>query len=99
MTEGITAYEEKPREQWLFDYPAQVFSEAGPLWAPILCLLSSSMTSISLLGLPDSLMLQGQERLVWKGSAGGTRGTVSRDAIQPLPWRIKGRPFLLHWLQ
>lgn len=26
MTEGVTAYEEKPREQWLFDYPAQVFS-------------------------------------------------------------------------
>lgn len=25
MTEGVVAYEEKPREQWLFDYPAQVF--------------------------------------------------------------------------
>jgi hypothetical protein len=25
MTEGVTAYEEKPRDQWLFDYPAQVF--------------------------------------------------------------------------
>lgn len=24
MTDGVTAYEEKPREQWLFDYPAQV---------------------------------------------------------------------------
>lgn len=24
MTEAVTAYEEKPREQWLFDYPAQV---------------------------------------------------------------------------
>ncbi len=24
MTESITAYEEKPRDQWLFDYPAQV---------------------------------------------------------------------------
>lgn len=24
MTEGVTAYEEKPRELWLFDYPAQV---------------------------------------------------------------------------
>lgn len=24
MTEGVTAYEEKLREQWLFDYPAQV---------------------------------------------------------------------------
>ena len=24
MTESVTAYEEKPRDQWLFDYPAQV---------------------------------------------------------------------------
>lgn len=24
MTEAVVAYEEKPREQWLFDYPAQV---------------------------------------------------------------------------
>lgn len=24
LTDGVTAYEEKPREQWLFDYPAQV---------------------------------------------------------------------------
>lgn len=24
MTEAVMAYEEKPREQWLFDYPAQV---------------------------------------------------------------------------
>lgn len=24
MTEAVSAYEEKPREQWLFDYPAQV---------------------------------------------------------------------------
>ncbi|MEQ2159816.1 hypothetical protein GOODEAATRI_027198 [Goodea atripinnis] len=23
MTEAVTAYEDKPREQWLFDYPAQ----------------------------------------------------------------------------
>lgn len=26
MTEAVSAYEEKPREQWLFDYPAQVFN-------------------------------------------------------------------------
>lgn len=24
MTEAVMAYEDKPREQWLFDYPAQV---------------------------------------------------------------------------
>lgn len=26
MTEAVVAYEEKPREQWLFDYPAQVYT-------------------------------------------------------------------------
>ncbi|XP_071656877.1 dynein axonemal heavy chain 9-like [Patagioenas fasciata] len=29
MTEAIMAYEEKPREQWLFDYPAQVSATAS----------------------------------------------------------------------
>jgi len=24
MTEAVVGYEEKPRDQWLFDYPAQV---------------------------------------------------------------------------
>ena len=24
MTEAVSGYEEKPRDQWLFDYPAQV---------------------------------------------------------------------------
>ena len=24
MTNAVLAYEDKPREQWLFDYPAQV---------------------------------------------------------------------------
>lgn len=24
MTEAVMGYEDKPREQWLFDYPAQV---------------------------------------------------------------------------
>lgn len=27
--EGVQAYEEKPREQWLFDYPAQVSSHTN----------------------------------------------------------------------
>lgn len=67
MTEGVTAYEEKPREQWLFDYPAQVLSQPdlrGP--RPPLAL--------SLLRLPGSLMLHSQERLAFEGSAGGGRG-------------------------
>ena len=25
MTEAVVGYEEKPRDQWLFDYPAQVY--------------------------------------------------------------------------
>lgn len=29
MTEAVMAYEDKPREQWLFDYPAQVNSLSG----------------------------------------------------------------------
>ena len=24
LSEGVISYEEKPRDQWLFDYPAQV---------------------------------------------------------------------------
>ena len=24
LCEGVVSYEEKPRDQWLFDYPAQV---------------------------------------------------------------------------
>ncbi|XP_032136134.1 dynein heavy chain 9, axonemal isoform X1 [Sapajus apella] len=32
MTEGVTAYEEKPREQWLFDYPAQVALTCAQIW-------------------------------------------------------------------
>lgn len=31
MTEAVMAYEDKPREQWLFDYPAQVNSISGML--------------------------------------------------------------------
>ncbi|XP_016077900.1 PREDICTED: dynein heavy chain 9, axonemal [Miniopterus natalensis] len=32
MTEGVTAYDEKPREQWLFDYPAQVALTCTQIW-------------------------------------------------------------------
>uniref|UniRef100_A0A667HU43 Dynein axonemal heavy chain 9 n=1 Tax=Lynx canadensis TaxID=61383 RepID=A0A667HU43_LYNCA len=32
MTEGVAAYEEKPREQWLFDYPAQVALTCTQIW-------------------------------------------------------------------
>uniref|UniRef100_A0A8C6JKW0 Dynein axonemal heavy chain 17 n=1 Tax=Melopsittacus undulatus TaxID=13146 RepID=A0A8C6JKW0_MELUD len=32
MTEAVVAYEEKPREQWLFDYPAQVALACTQIW-------------------------------------------------------------------
>lgn len=32
MGEGVVAYEEKPREQWLFDYPAQVSLCGTQIW-------------------------------------------------------------------
>ncbi|KAM7371234.1 hypothetical protein PAMP_010722 [Pampus punctatissimus] len=32
MTEAVTAYEDKPREQWLFDYPAQVALTCTQIW-------------------------------------------------------------------
>ncbi|XP_051731342.1 dynein axonemal heavy chain 9-like isoform X1 [Ctenopharyngodon idella] len=32
MTEAVSAYEEKPREQWLFDYPAQVALTCTQIW-------------------------------------------------------------------
>uniref|UniRef100_A0A668AEI7 Dynein axonemal heavy chain 17 n=1 Tax=Myripristis murdjan TaxID=586833 RepID=A0A668AEI7_9TELE len=32
MTEAVLAYEEKPREQWLFDYPAQVALTCTQIW-------------------------------------------------------------------
>ncbi|XP_048221904.1 LOW QUALITY PROTEIN: dynein axonemal heavy chain 9 [Perognathus longimembris pacificus] len=32
MTEGVTTYEEKPREHWLFDYPAQVALTCTQIW-------------------------------------------------------------------
>lgn len=52
MTEGVVAYEEKPREQWLFDYPAQVFSP-GALWAPLLARSPPPGKSFGLEGIPD----------------------------------------------
>ncbi|MGH0148390.1 UNVERIFIED_CONTAM: hypothetical protein FKN15_039512 [Acipenser sinensis] len=32
ITEAVGAYEEKPREQWLFDYPAQVALTSSQVW-------------------------------------------------------------------
>ncbi|GCC26775.1 hypothetical protein chiPu_0005195 [Chiloscyllium punctatum] len=32
MTEGVVAYEEKQRDQWLFDYPAQVALSCTQIW-------------------------------------------------------------------
>lgn len=32
MTEAVTSYEEKPRDQWLFDFPAQVALCGTQIW-------------------------------------------------------------------
>ena len=32
MTDAVRAYEEKPRDQWLFDYPAQVSLCGTQIW-------------------------------------------------------------------
>lgn len=32
MSEAVVTYEEKPREQWLFDYPAQVSLCGTQIW-------------------------------------------------------------------
>ncbi|XP_053720928.1 dynein heavy chain 9, axonemal [Synchiropus splendidus] len=32
MTDAVVAYEDKPREQWLFDYPAQVALTCTQIW-------------------------------------------------------------------
>ena len=32
MTEAVSSYEEKPREQWLFDFPAQVALCGTQIW-------------------------------------------------------------------
>lgn len=50
MTEAVTAYEEKSREQWLFDYPAQVFSQLDHP-GPILVCLSPPPVCVGLLRL------------------------------------------------
>ena len=31
IPEAVVTYEEKPREQWIFDYPAQVWNRWGPI--------------------------------------------------------------------
>lgn len=52
MTEAVTAYEEKSREQWLFDYPAQVFSQLDHP-GPILICLSPPPACVGLRRLKD----------------------------------------------
>ena len=32
MTHAVAAYEDKPRDQWLFDYPAQVSLCGTQIW-------------------------------------------------------------------
>lgn len=32
IQEAVAAYEDKPRDQWLFDYPAQVCSHPKIAW-------------------------------------------------------------------
>lgn len=32
ITEAVAAYEDKPREQWIFDYPAQVALTSSQIW-------------------------------------------------------------------
>ena len=32
MSEAVSAYEEKPRDQWIFDYPAQVALTGTQMW-------------------------------------------------------------------
>ena len=32
MTEAVSSYEEKPRDQWLFDFPAQVALCGTQIW-------------------------------------------------------------------
>ncbi|XP_063306953.1 dynein axonemal heavy chain 11 [Pelobates fuscus] len=32
ITEAVTSYEEKPRDQWIFDYPAQVALTSSQIW-------------------------------------------------------------------
>ena len=32
MTEAVTSYDEKPRDQWIFDFPAQVALCGTQIW-------------------------------------------------------------------
>ena len=32
IQDSVTSYEEKPRDQWLFDYPAQVALTGSQIW-------------------------------------------------------------------
>lgn len=52
MAEGVMAYEEKPRDQWLFDYPAQVFSQVD-LPGFLSSSLSPPIASVSLVRVKD----------------------------------------------
>lgn len=84
MTESVTTYDEKPREQWIFDYPAQVFSQPGPLWNPVLysAVYSGNLQSSGATRHHTHYLLHSQERLVCEGSARGSKRIVSYDLIQ-----------------
>lgn len=32
LEESVVSYEEKPRDQWLFDYPAQIALTGSQIW-------------------------------------------------------------------
>ena len=89
MTEGVTAYEEKPREQWLFDYPAQVFSQPGPSQLPSSTRLSQGpYSALRATRHQTHYLLHSQEKLVCKGSAKGSKRIVGNDLIQQKPWEM-----------
>lgn len=57
MTEAVMAYEDKPREQWLFDYPAQVKSLSGAcLYLSLTGIVSISNLGHRLLSVPPPIM-------------------------------------------
>ena len=75
VTEGVTACEEKPREQWLFDYPAQVSSDpsSGALLLQGLCRPPGAARLTHASGSGEA----GRE-----GVSRRDQGIVSHDAIQ-----------------
>lgn len=82
MTEGMTAYEEKPREQWLFDYPAQVFSYPGPSQPPSSTSLSQGpYSAFRVTRHQTHYLLHSQEKWVYKGSARVSKRIISHDLI------------------